>query len=101
MIPILSGAKALLVNTEKDNNMISIVESIAVGTPIISTTIPLNASYIKSNKLGIVEDNWGKESLIEIVKNNSIYVENCNNYRQTLSTDNRVKQFIRIINDEK
>ena len=30
--------------------MISIVESIPVGTPVVTTEIPLNASYIKKYK---------------------------------------------------
>ena len=53
LLPILSKSKALLVNTVKDNNMISIVEAIAVGTPIVTTDVPLNSTYIKEYQLGI------------------------------------------------
>jgi 1,2-diacylglycerol 3-alpha-glucosyltransferase len=96
LLPMLSRSKALLVNTIKDNNMISIVESIAVGTPIVTTDIPLNSTYIKKYKLGIVKPQWTEEDLREIVINNETYVENCMNYRDTLSTKKRVEQFIKL-----
>ena len=76
-IPILSQSKALLVNTVKDNNMISIVESIAVGTPIVTTDVPLNASYIKEFELGIAKPSWDEQDLFKIVYDNDIYVFNC------------------------
>lgn len=96
LIPILAKAKALLVNTVKDNNMISIVEAIAVGTPIVTTDIPLNSTYIKKYKLGIVKKQWNESDLNEIVKNNMIYVENCIKYRYRLSTRGKVEEFIEV-----
>lgn len=92
---ILAGAKASLIYTEKDNNMISIVESLAVGTPVITTSIPYNSSYIKSEKLGIVNDNWNEDDLKEISENKK-YINNCLNYREQLSTLSKVEQFISI-----
>ena len=99
-IPILSRSKALLVNTVKDNNMISIVESIAVGTPIVTTDVPLNASYIKELELGIAKLSWGEEDLFKIVSDNDMYVRNCLNYRKRLSTKQKVEQFLWIMNQE-
>lgn len=98
LLPILSKAKALLVNTVKDNNMVSIIESVAVGTPIVTTDVPLNSAYIKKYQLGIAKDQWDENDLWEIITNNEIYVSNCMNYRYTLSTKKRVKQFIEIAN---
>lgn len=97
MIPILKKASALLVNTIKDNSMISIVESIAVGTPIITTDIPLNSRYIKRYELGIVKNQWNEQDLYEIAVNNKKYVDNCIMYRYSLSTERRVDQFIGIL----
>lgn len=93
LMPYLTRAKALLVNTEKDNNMISIVEAIAVGTPVVTTEVPLNATYIKKYKLGIAEE-WSVDALKEIVENNAEYVENCLNYRKKMSTEMKAKQFV-------
>lgn len=96
LIPILAKAKALLVNTEKDNNMVSIIESIAVGTPVVTTDIPLNASYIQSNELGIVRNNWNAEDLQLIVKDNEKYVCNCIKYREQLSVRKKADDFLKV-----
>lgn len=101
LIKKLRNAKAMLVNTEKDNNMISIIESIAVGTPIITTSIPYNASYIKENKLGIVKDNWDFETMRLVVENNNELVNNCYKYRTQLSTKFKVKMFNEIFENRK
>ena len=98
MIPILARAKAMLINTEKDNSMISIIESIACGTPVITTEVPLNASYIRTNNLGIV-GNWDWKDLKQIVENQAYYASNCNAYRDSLSTKKKVRDFIDIINN--
>jgi 1,2-diacylglycerol 3-alpha-glucosyltransferase len=96
LIPVLSKARALLVNTEKDNSMISIVESIAEGTPVVTTDVPLNASYIRKYKLGIAKE-WDEADLAEIVENNELYVNNCLSYRENVSTKAKVKQFVELL----
>ena len=42
--------------------MISIVEAIAVGTPIVTTDVPLNSTYIKEYQLGIAKKQWDRET---------------------------------------
>lgn len=86
LLPILSKSKALLVNTVKDNNMISIVEAIAVGTPIVTTDVPLNSTYIKEYRLGIAKKQWNETDLNDVVSNCEEYIENCMKYRYKLST---------------
>lgn len=93
LLPYLARAKALLINTEKDNSMISIVEAIAVGTPIITTDVPLNSTYIKAHGLGIV-GNWTYQDLELISNDLKRYVTNCLNYRDSLSTKSNVARFI-------
>ena len=88
----LKKAKAMLVYTRKDNNMVSIVESIAVCTPVVTTSVPYNASYIKENRLGIVSDDWGADELYDIAKDSG-FISACETYRDTLSTLNRAKAF--------
>lgn len=92
LITYLKKARAMLVYTEKDNNMVSIVESIAVGTPIVTTSVPYNATYIKANELGIVSDEWNEDDLNEVAKN-SKYIASCASYRKTISTLNKVEKF--------
>jgi len=97
LMPILAKSQALLVNTIQDNNMISIVESIAVGTPVLTTCVPHNASYIDEFKLGIAKDEWGSDELRTMVEQNTYFVNNCAEYRERLSTDYRVRQFIELM----
>lgn len=98
LIPILARAKVMLINTSKDNSMVSITESIAAGTPVITTSVPFNADYIKVDKLGIVKDAWAKDELEEICNNNEMYVNNCIQYRQKLSNQHMAKEFNHVGN---
>ena len=99
LIEILKKSKAMLVYTEKDNNMVSIVESIALATPIITTSVPYNSSYIKANELGIVKDDWNEDDLNKIACDNK-YINSCMNYRKYLPTEYKAEQFISIHNGD-
>ncbi|GEM_PF-39567 len=90
----LKKARALLVYTRKDNNMVSIVEAIACATPTVTTSVPYNASYIRENGLGIVNDKWDEKDLEEIIENKK-YIENCLSYREKISTEGKVDEFIK------
>lgn len=94
MKPILGTSQAMIINTQKDNNMVSIVEALALGTPIITTDIPYNVDYIKRYKLGVVKEKLSYNDLKEVVDNNLLYVNNCINYREKISNEYHVKQFI-------
>lgn len=96
LAPIVARAKAMLVYTEKDNNMVSVVESIAAGTPVITTSVPFNAAYIEREGLGIVQDDWGSSVLSKICCKNEIYVKNCTIYREKLAASYMAGQFIEI-----
>lgn len=85
LLPVVAASKAMLVSTAKDNNMVSVVESIALGTPVLTTSVPYNASYIRREELGIVEDDWSADALERIVSENERYVANCLAYRRRLS----------------
>lgn len=97
LLPIVAQSKALLVATQKDNNMVSIVESIAVGTPVVTTPVPYNAGYIRREKLGIVQDNWGSAALMRVCEDNASYVENCMKYREKLSNAYCAGQFLEVM----
>lgn len=94
VVPILSNSKALIINTEKDNSMISIVESLATCTPVVTTDVPYNSYYINKEKLGVVEEKLSYLDLKEIVDNNNLYVNNCVNYRKKISNEYKVEQFL-------
>lgn len=96
MAPLVAGAKAMLVYTEKDNSMVSIAESIAAGTPVVTTSVPFNSFYIKKEHLGIVKDEWNKDDLDRICRQNSKFVRNCMAYRGKLSAAYGAGQFVDI-----
>ncbi len=91
---LIAESQALLINTLKDNNMVSIPESIVSGTPVISNTIPTNSEMINKFQLGIAKMSWGKAELIEIVENNTYYVEKCIAFRDRLSTQTTANNLI-------
>ena len=99
LLPIVADSRALLVSTAKDNNMVSIVESIAVGTPVITTSVPYNAAYIRRETLGIVSDDWNAENLDAICIKNDTYVRKCMRYREKLSNTYIAEQFIQLLNN--
>jgi 1,2-diacylglycerol 3-alpha-glucosyltransferase len=96
LLPIVAASKALLVYTKKDNNMVSVVESIAVGTPVVTTSVPYNAEYIRQENLGIVKDDWGADELKKICEENDKYVTNCLNYRHKLSNVYCAESFLHL-----
>lgn len=98
MVKILSKAKAMLIYTSRDNNMLSITESIALATPVITTTTPNQSTYIESEKLGIVNNEWNEDDLYEISLNNDKYVNNCLEYSKTTPFEYKVNQFVNIYN---
>ncbi|MDF9830645.1 1,2-diacylglycerol 3-alpha-glucosyltransferase [Parabacteroides sp. PF5-6] len=85
LFSIVSQSKALLVNTQKDLNVVSIPEAISAGTPVISNSQPGSAYYTQEENLGIIDDNWGEHDLRTIIEKNSYYTTNCLNYRGKLS----------------
>lgn len=91
---LISESMALLIDTKQDNNMVSIPESIACGTPILTNLVPTNSNLIKEEHLGIAKENWDSIDLIEIIANNSFYSENCKNYRKELSSLNTAQKLI-------
>lgn len=96
LLPIVAESQALLVYTRKDNNMVSIVESIAVGTPVVTTPVPYNAEYIRRENLGIVQEQWDADALEQICEENWTYVQNCLRYRHQLSNVHCAESFLRL-----
>ena len=96
---MVAKAKAMLVYTEKDNSTVSIVESIAAGTPVITTPVPFNAAYIQKECLGIVKEEWGREELEMVCRRNEEFVQNCMAYREQLSAAYGSRLFAEILEE--
>ena len=97
LMPLLSESMALLVNTMKDNNMVSIVESIACCVPVLTSEVPYNSSYIKSNSLGIAKTGWSEDDLHLMVSRQGEYRNACRKYRESLSTIRKAESFLDLV----
>lgn len=96
MSQYVSTAQALLVNTLRDLNMVSIPEAIVSGTPILMNTLPNSADFVSHNKLGIARDNWGAEDLEEMVRNYEKFHANCVSMRDNLTNVGCAKKMVDI-----
>lgn len=90
----IGKAKALLIDTKQDNNMVSIPETIACGTPVVTNRIPTNAYMIEEFGLGIVKDDWTDENLIEIINNSEAFTKHCIDYHEKLGSEYAAKSLI-------
>ena len=98
---LVANSMAMLIDTKQDLNMVSIPESIASGTPVVTNMIPASAAYITKNQLGIAKANWNDSDLKEIIINNSLYVTNCIMYRERLTNVYLAKKIIEIAHKKK
>lgn len=76
MASIERKAKAFLVNTASDLNMVSVTEAIANGTPVLMNTVAETREYVKAYGCGIVKDGWGAEELREMSASYRMFHEN-------------------------
>lgn len=92
----IAESKAMLVDTLRDLNMVSIPEAIASGTPVLMNSVPSSKSYIAKHNLGLVKDNWSWEDINSIVSS-AKYIENCLKYRDTLSIKYLSKKMVQTV----
>ena len=90
----IAESLAMLVDTKKDLNMVSIPESIVSGTPVITNRLPTTSLFISRNHAGIAKDDWDETDLMEIIENNAVYVEHCIALREQLSAKHSAQQFL-------
>lgn len=80
--PQIAGtAKGLLINTLQDNSMVSIPESIALGTPVLLNSVPLLAKEVEERRLGMCRDDWGADALEEMAKRYDEFHKGCIHWR--------------------
>lgn len=82
--PIISESAAMLIDTLQDNNMVSIPETIACGTPILTNPIPTNSGYIKDLNCGIVKDGWNEDDMYKIASDKNYSIACCKNRHRFL-----------------
>ncbi len=93
---LLRQARAMLVATRADLNMVSIPESIVSGTPIVTNTVPTSAGYIAANRLGVVADDWGADALADVAEHYADYHQACLGVRPTLTRVGCAQHMVQI-----
>lgn len=94
----ISQSCGMLCNSKMDLNMIAIGESLSVGTPVLTNTIPYSHEWVKQEKLGIAKDDWNEDDIMELIHNNDIYVHNALKYGESLTNEAVTSQFISLYN---
>ncbi len=100
LAPLSAKSVGMLVYTEQDLNMVTIPESIVNGTPVLMNSVPCTAPFVQRNLLGIVNDNWGAQQLIEMVDNYPEFHRNCLNIRPTLTENGCAARLVEIWTNE-
>lgn len=98
---LLQNAAGLLVYTAKDNSILTISESIACGTPVLTTGVPDNAHYVSQSECGIVKDEWDSDDIKSLVERQNSYVCCCEKAREKLTNTYLANQFIELSKDLK
>lgn len=75
-------AKALVVNTASDLNMVSVTEAIANGTPVLMNTVPTTSAFVSQYCLGIAKNGWDEDDMKAMSDNYDNYHSNCVSQRQ-------------------
>ena len=83
----LNRAIALLVNTARDNNLVSIAEAVASGTPVLTNSVPNNAAAIQNMGMGMVCDAWDADELEAMIDNRQMFHEACVAHRHLVTSE--------------
>lgn len=80
-------SKVSLFDSLRENNMLSLMESVFMSTPVITNRVPFNSDIVEKKQLGIARDNWDEDDIARVIEQNDFYVENCKNYAPLITVD--------------
>lgn len=92
---LVAESQAMLINTHQDANMVTIPESIAAGTPVITNNVP-TTDLIKGHGTGIQRDGWNEDDLLTVASNPS-FAEACMQMRQKISNVHQADALIKSL----
>ena len=94
--PISGNAVAMLIDTERDLNMVTVSESIVNITPVLMNTVPATASFVADLQLGIAREDWDIPEMIEMIERQNEFRNNCRAVRESLTASGSAKSIIDI-----
>ncbi len=89
-------ATALLVDTDRDLNMVSVSEALANGTPVLMNTVPNTSAYVTEMGLSIAKDGWDWMDLNEMIARYDEFHGNCVACRNSFTNTGCAGRLVKI-----
>lgn len=80
-------SKASLFDSLRELNMLALMESVALSTPVVTNRVPFDSEVVEKEQLGIVRDNWNEDDVAQVIEENDRLVANCKKYAQSITVD--------------
>lgn len=87
-------SKASLFDSLRELNMLALMESVAMSTPVVTNRVPFDSEVVEKNQLGIARDGWNEEDMARVIEQNDFYVENCQRYATMITVDAVARRLI-------
>ena len=94
-------SKATLFDSLRELNMLAIMESVAMSTPVVTNRVPFDSEVVEKESLGIAKDDWSEDDIARIIERNSEYENNCKNYALSITVDAVVQRIIESFENSK
>ncbi len=89
-----SESQASLFDSLRELNMLAIMESVAVGTPVLTNCVPFDSEIVQRRDLGIAREDWKEEDVARIIENNEAYSVRCKEYSTQITVDAVARRLI-------
>lgn len=80
-------SKASLFDSLRELNMLALMESVAMSTPVVTNRVPFDSEVVEKEQLGIARDNWDEDDIARVIEENDRLVVNCRRYAQSITVD--------------
>ena len=87
-------SKASLFDSLRELNMLAIMESVAMTTPVVTNRVPFDSEIVEKRKLGIAKNDWNEDDIARMIERNDEYVENCREYASLITVDAVARRII-------
>ena len=87
-------SKASLFDSLRELNMLAIMESVAMATPVVTNRVPFDSEIVEKRKLGIAKNDWNEDDIARMIERNDEYVENCREYASLITVDAVARRII-------
>lgn len=87
-------SKASLFDSLRELNMLALMESVAMSTPVVTNRVPFDSELVEKEGLGIARENWDEDDIARIIEQNDFYMANCRNYAPLVTVDSVAQRII-------